>query len=278
MNVKALLYVGCTFLVLLGTGLVLTGPKASPSYNVAAETLTLPNLAPITTPTNTIVPVIKNVDQNTVVPSVLNNTQTKKVERITLSSSQVVLLGGVISDNAYEVANEIKVKSKDQTDLYLLIDSPGGSVLDGALILSAMEASPARVHTVCVSLCASMAFIIHQHGVTRMAQDRAILMAHPASGGLQGTLEEMNSRLSTIMRYVDKMDARIASRVGMDLPAFKSLIVSEFWVDSEDALQRKFLDKIVDYQIKFESKDMSLFAKFKTRGQFNLKEKFNITW
>lgn len=168
----------------------------------------------------------------------------KLIKRLDLKSEQTIYLSGPIQDVS-SVVEEIKAKSKGNSDLYLLIDSPGGSVFDGALVISAMEASPARVHTICMQMCASMAFIIHQHGTTRLAIDRAILMAHPASGGVRGTLEQMSSRLNMVNVYVDKMNAYIANRMGISLLDFKAMTVSEFYVDSEDALKSKLLDGIV---------------------------------
>jgi len=171
------------------------------------------------------------------------------VLRLNLLSEQVVQLKGPIFENAEFVVEELKQKAKTQKELFLLIDSPGGSVMAGAMILSAMEASPALVHTVCMGLCASMAFVIHQYGHSRLALNRAILMAHPAAGGVEGTLGQMSARLSTITRYVDKMDAHIAKRAKISFEDFKALTVSEFWIDSEDALEKHFLDKIVDINV-----------------------------
>lgn len=171
---------------------------------------------------------------------------TREIEKITVPSEQVVRLFGVVDKFSTEtLIKDITEKSKEGKDLYLLIDSPGGSVLDGARIVSTMEASKVKIHTVCIRMCASMAFIIHQYGTTRLAHDRAMLMGHPASAGLEGTLEQMSSRLNALMTYVDKLDAPIAVRVGMSLESFKALTVSELWIDSEDSLKRHLLDKIV---------------------------------
>lgn len=210
------------------------------------------------------------------VQPVQNNTPiTKKVSRLTIPASKVVFLLGPIYDVTNVVA-ELKEKARASSDIWLLIDSPGGSVLDGAKILSVMEASPARVHTVCLGLCASMAFIIHQYGYTRNMVDRSIIMAHPASGGVQGTLEQMNSRLGTITRYVYKMDAYIANRVGMKFEQFKALSLTELWLDAEDALAFKFVDNIVDVTTDAQPPEqLDLFQKW---SDYKFKEKINLNW
>lgn len=131
--------------------------------------------------------------------------------------------------------------------LFILIDSPGGSVLDGGQIVSAIQ-SIKNSTTICMSMCASMAFIIHQYGKTRYMVDRSLLMAHPASGGVQGTLEQMQSRLSFISRYVYKMNDFIAKRAGITAEEFKKRWVSEMWLDASDALSQGFTDGLVSVQ------------------------------
>lgn len=207
-------------------------------------------------------------------PTLMPTLPTKQVERLNIPASQTLYLLGPIMGPQDKLINELKTKAKENTDLYLFIESPGGSVLDGAAVISAMEASSARVHTVCLSLCASMAFHIHQAGSTRLALDRSILMAHPASGGVQGTLEQMNSRLSTITRYVNKMDANAAGRAGIPFDTFKSMIVSELWLDAEDALAKHFLDSIVD--VNTEGKPVVSFGD--NQQNLQLKDKINLTW
>lgn len=171
---------------------------------------------------------------------------TKSVTRLDIPENEVVYIKGPIMGNAASIVEELKSKAKHANKLWLLIDSPGGSVVDGAAIVSAMEASTVKVNTVCLQLCASMAFIIHQYGTKRYAVDRSILMAHPASGGVQGTIGQMHARLDVITRYVDKLDLLISKRVNLPFGDFRSLIVSEFWVDAEDALKAHYVDGLVD--------------------------------
>lgn len=226
------------------------------------------------TTTSTTLTIPKASLDNKTVTTEKKQVDSKTVKRLTIPESQVVYLTGVIS-NVQPVIEELKAKAERHSELYLLIDSPGGSVLDGALVLSAMEASNAKIHTVCIALCASMAFIIHQHGVQRLGVDRAMIMAHPASGGLQGTLQQMNSRLSTITRYVDKMDAYIAKRANMTLEQLNALSVSELWLDTEDALARNFIDGIVDVNTSAKPPMPTFFITDEARI---LKEKINLTW
>lgn len=169
------------------------------------------------------------------------------VTSLKLTSKNVIKLYEDVSpESAERVVNEIKAHAGSKEPIYLLLNSPGGSVMDGALVVSAMEASSAPVYTVCMQLCASMAAIIHQYGKERYMVNRSLLMFHPAAGGLQGSLDQMRSRLGMIDRYVNKMDAYIAKRAGIPYERFMVAILTEVWIDAEDSLALHFNDKIVN--------------------------------
>lgn len=170
----------------------------------------------------------------------------KELLDIKLNKSRVLYLNDEVTyESSQRVANGIKKLQDSQEPIYLLINSPGGSVLDGATVISEMEASKAPVYTVCTGLCASMAAMIHSYGVKRYALDRAILMYHPASGGAQGQIPNMLSQITTITRYVDKMVANVVSRSKISKEDYDRLVAYELWIDSEDSLQRGLIDSIV---------------------------------
>lgn len=192
---------------------------------------------------------VTNTEESVIKVPVITNLVSKQLTRLTPKDDQVVTLYGEVGDNAEGIANSILEKSI-KNPVYLLINSPGGSVLDGARILSAMEAAKSPVYTVCLQLCASMAAIIHQYGTERYMVDRSILMFHPASGSLSGNVFEMQSRLNWILRYTNKADVYIANRVGITVEQFKAQFDNEIWIDAEDSLNRKFTDKIVSVTTK----------------------------
>lgn len=179
----------------------------------------------------------------------------KHIYTLKVTKDNSVLLFGEIGAEAATVANQILAKSNNNEPTLLLINSPGGSVLDGALIVSAVEASNTPVYAVCMQLCASMASLIHGHASARLMVDRSILMFHPASGSLQGTTNQMYARLSTLTRYVDKMDAMIAARAGISLESFLQRKSGELWIDAEDAVDQHFADAIVSLDLSSISQD-----------------------
>ena len=171
--------------------------------------------------------------------------EAKQITRLSLNDSNTIVIEGEIGDSAVLIANLITKKAHSNKEIYILINSPGGSVFDGALIVSAIQASPVPVKTVCLQLCASMASIIHSYGTERYMLDRSILMFHDAAGGLQGTVPQMLTRLNFINRYTSKMDANIARRAGLSVEEFLNRIKAELWLDAEDSVAQHFADGIV---------------------------------
>lgn len=206
------------------------------------------------------------------VANVVVNENQKTVENLSLDPKNTIYIDGEIGERSESIAQEITKKSKNGKPLYILIASPGGSVMDGALIISAIQASKVPVYTVCKSLCASMAAIIHQYGTKRLMVDRAILMFHPAAGGVRGSLEEMQSLLGTITLYVNRMDNYIAKRANLSPEVFHNMWVSQLWMDAETSMDKGFADGLVNLDLA-ESNSIHLLNQ-----KNEIKEKFNISW
>ena len=164
--------------------------------------------------------------KNIIKPSV------KNIKKLTLNPNRTINVYGTIGENALRAANEISEMNKQNNDpIFLKLNSPGGSVIKGAVLVSAMQASTAPVYTICYAFCASMAAMIHQYGIKRYATDRTMLMFHPASVGTQGDVDRIHSFINSIQRYVSKMEIEVAHRLGTTFEKYKQLIVNEYWID-----------------------------------------------
>lgn len=196
----------------------------------------------------------------------------KTVKKITLSDANTVFVLGEISANSQDIADSILDKEKTQKEIYVAINSPGGSVMDGALVVSAIQQSTKPVYTVCLQLCASEAAVIHAYGTERYMVDRSILMHHPAAGGLQGSLPEMNSLLKTITRFVNKTEAYIANRAGIPFDEYLNMVNRQVWLDAYDATQKHFNDQVVSvtFNIKKDSKQSLANTKRMISKEFGL--------
>jgi ATP-dependent Clp protease, protease subunit len=193
--------------------------------------------------------------------------ETTKVHDLDISKGNVVLLFDEVTTETVNAAIE-SIRKFNQTStkpIYLLLDSPGGSVIDGARLISTIQASKLPVNTVCLQICASMAAMILEYGNERYAVDRSIIMFHPASiqAMVAGELDKVVSRFQFLQRYVNKMDRHVARRSKMTYEAFKAKSNQELWIDAEDALADNLIDKVV--RVELTSKDMSKFGQNKIR-------------
>lgn len=192
---------------------------------------------------------VKEVTTQIVEQKATTETKTfkKKIKRVSLRPDNTLFLfEEVLPQNSNVLALTITTLDNGSSDpLYLLIDSPGGSVFAGAKVISAIEGSTRPVYTVCVGLCASMGAMIHSYGHKRLATDRSVLMYHPASGGFQGPLPRAKSLMGTVERYVNKMEINISRRSGMSSYDYEQHVLRDFWIDAEDSKQLNLVDDLV---------------------------------
>lgn len=232
---------------------------------------------PVLKSNRSLTPIVVNTPQ---IPEVTNTTNTdvaskKEIKALTIDFNRAVYLLGEVDGNIQQQINQIlELAAQSNEPIYLLIESPGGSVFDGYKLLSAIESSRAPVYTVCMSICASMAAVIHQYGAKRLAFDRATLMFHDAAGGLQGDVKKMTTRLTYLNRILEKVDRYIAAKSKMSYDQFMQLHAYEMWIDAEDALKLHLVDDIIQVQspgrmIIFENPD---------KGDGNKNNKLDIKW
>ena len=185
--------------------LLVVGITLGAGYTVVkAASVAISTIATLLNPTK---PVAQNVDfppSEEPPPPDENFTGELKPRTVDLTSighDPFILLYGPIMQNGNEIARLITETAKKGSPIYLLIDSPGGSVITGASVVSAIEAAQVPVYTVCLQLCASMAAIIHQYGSQRLMVDRSFLMFHNARGGFEGSFPQILSQFNTINRF-----------------------------------------------------------------------------
>jgi ATP-dependent Clp protease protease subunit len=201
-------------------------------------------------------------------PTTSNNE--KKIYRLKLPAEQVVIIAGEIGAETVSAAAAIDRAASNNAPVFVLISSPGGSILDGATIINAMEASRVPVYTVCMDICASMAAIIHQYGTERLMADRSVLMFHDAAGQFEGYFPHIKARFDAFERYVARFNLFISERVGVSLLDFEAMEHKNLWIDSEDALAKKMAEKIVHVEIFNDNKAVDIKSLLKKgRGAFN---------
>lgn len=178
----------------------------------------------------------------------LVQTDTKTIKTLKVDPKRTVKIDfaiGFMQALDQAVKDELIELGKSKEPIFVLLDSPGGSVDVGNEFISLMQAADGPVYTVCVGLCASMAAVILEHGTKRFALDRSTIMFHDASGGTRGSLGEMNSILQFYRRAVEKTNRYIAERSSMKYETFMELQKDNLWIDAEDAKTLNLIDDLV---------------------------------
>lgn len=172
---------------------------------------------------------------------------------IKLTTRNTVTIRGEVSAKSMmkaqnDILKKITLLKKDQP-LYLVLQSPGGSVFDGkALInfLGVIKNLKHPIHTVGLS-AASMAFVILEYGDKRFAVKDAVLMSHRPAVGLAGQFNdgELESRLRMLKSYTTIIDEEIAQKIGISIKEYKKLVKDEWWLVGKEAKKQNVVDDIV---------------------------------
>ena len=142
---------------------------------------------------------------------------------------------------------EKHLNRKDGEIIYLVINSPGGSISAGNVFINFAKNIP-NVKTVCI-FCASMAHHISQAlPGERLGSAGAVMMAHRARGTISGQFEdgELEERLKLWRGIVRKMEKINADRIGISLAEYKKRVKDEWWSHDYEAKAEGVLDDIVN--------------------------------
>jgi ATP-dependent Clp protease, protease subunit len=174
---------------------------------------------------------------------------TQKLEIIDLNESNTIVMDQVFSDQSVaKVMIEIQSLSSridKNATIYLVLNTPGGSVDAGLRLISFIKALPQDVKTLSL-FSASMGFQTIQGLSERLILDTGTVMSHRAKFGCQGEAEgEIESCMNWIMSMINDLDAKAASRMSMSVPAYKELIRDEYWAYGAQAVKDKAVDRMV---------------------------------
>lgn len=169
---------------------------------------------------------------------------------ITLTKDNTVSFNQPVSA-AFVAEKQMEILTKHLTlsrtqPIYLVLDTPGGSVSDGNAFIDSVKAMGRPVHTITL-FAASMGYQIVQELGNRYITPSGTLMSHRGSlSGLGGQVPgELNSRLKMIEYILDKMNERAAKRIGQDKKKYQESIVNELWLVGQDAVDKKNADQVV---------------------------------
>ena len=136
-----------------------------------------------------------------------------------LLQDRIIFLGGEIDDDTANlvVAQMLFLEGDDpDKDIFLYINSPGGSVSAGLAIYDTMQYIKCEVSTICIGLAASMGAFLLAAGARgkRRALPNAEIMIHQPSGGAQGQATDISIHAEQILRIRERLNEILSARTG----------------------------------------------------------------
>ncbi|MDE2763713.1 MAG: ATP-dependent Clp protease proteolytic subunit [Gemmatimonadota bacterium] len=167
-----------------------------------------------------------------------------------LLMDRIVFLGSSIND---QVANIIVAQllflDADDPDreVYLYINSPGGSVYSGLAIYDTINHLRAPVSTYCVGMAASMGALLLASGKKgkRNALPNSRIMLHQPSSGYQGTAADIEIAAKEILGTRERLNRILAEKTGQTLKKINADVDRDRWMSAEDAVKYGLVDQVL---------------------------------
>ena len=197
---------------------------------------------------------------NSLVPYVIE--QTSKGERSydifsRLLKDRIIFLAEDVNATSASlvVAQLLFLESEDpDKEIYLYINSPGGSITDGMAIVDTINYIKCPVSTICVGMAASMGAVLLASGAKgkRYATPNAEILIHQpliAGGGLSGQTTEIKIHADHMVRTREKLNKLLSERTGQSLETIERDTERDNYMTAEEALKYGLIDGIMDKRV-----------------------------
>ena len=167
-----------------------------------------------------------------------------------LLKDRIIFLGGPIDDDTANlvIAQLLFLEAEDpDKDIFLYINSPGGSVSAGLAIYDTMQYIKCECQTICVGLAASMGAFLLAAGAKgkRKTLSNAEIMIHQPSGGAQGQATEIRIHAEQILKIRERLNRILSDRTGQPLSGIEADTERDNYMDAEQALKYGLVDEII---------------------------------
>ena len=167
-----------------------------------------------------------------------------------LLKERIIFLGSdVRDDNANAICAQMLLLAAEdpEKDIWLYINSPGGSVTAGMAIFDTMQWVPNDVATVAMGMAASMGQFLLSAGTPgkRYATPHARVMMHQPSGGIGGTASDIKIQAEQMLHIKKQMAELIAQHTGQTLEQIERDSDRDRWFTAEDAKEYGFVDHVI---------------------------------
>ena len=166
-----------------------------------------------------------------------------------LLKERIIFVTGQIEDHMANliVAQLLFLEAEDpKKDIFLYVNSPGGSVTAGLSIIDTMNHIKPNIATVCVGMAASMGALILSQGEKgkRFILPNAEVMIHQPSGGAHGQASDIDITAKNILKMRDRLNKMLAKATGQKLAKIQTDVDRDFFMDADEAKAYGIVDKI----------------------------------
>ncbi|MCR4739487.1 MAG: ATP-dependent Clp protease proteolytic subunit [Lachnospiraceae bacterium] len=165
-----------------------------------------------------------------------------------LTKHRVIYLSGEVDgEAATSVISQLRyLESKSDRDIYMFINSPGGSVSDGMAIYDVMNGISCDVVTIAAGLAASMGSFLLAAGAEgkRYATESTEIMIHQPLGGVQGQATDITVVAEHIQKIKAKLTAIMAERCGRSVEEVTNDMERDHWMSAGQAMEYGLVDHV----------------------------------
>src|SRR5688500_410290 len=170
-----------------------------------------------------------------------------------LLMDRIVCMGTPIDDNVASIiiAQLLFLEAEDPSkDVYLYINSPGGSVYAGLAIYDTMQYMNAPVNTMCMGMAASMGAFLLAAGANgkRSALPNSRIMIHQPSGGSQGTAADIEIQAKEILYARERLNQILAKHTGQTVERIADDVDRDRFMSPLEAKEYGLIDNVVAHR------------------------------
>lgn len=186
----------------------------------------------------------------TFIPVVIEKTSSSEVGYDIFSrllKERIIFLDSEITNTNVNlwIAELLFLAGKSDEDIYIYINSPGGSVTAGLALYDTMRYIKPKIITICVGMAASMAAFILASGDQRYALENSEIMIHELSTNIGGNATDILTHTKWIEKIKDKVDGILAKNTNHTIDEIKIATLRDNFMDSETAKEFGLIDKIL---------------------------------
>lgn len=168
-----------------------------------------------------------------------------------LLKDRIVFLGSDVNEATANtiVAQLLFLQAEDaKKDIYLYINSPGGSVYDALAIYDTMQYVTNDVQTVGIGVQASAAAFLLSSGAKgkRFLLPNSTVMIHQPSSGTRGKVTDMEIDLKEGLRIKHRLNEIMAANTGQKIERIQADMERDYWMTADEAKKYGIVDKVID--------------------------------